>query len=104
MEIFLLFVILLILLDMESKISKMARKKELPKKITSNKIKELVDKEISINIENDNVSDSYLFNAISGTKGKIVEYDDEWIIFEYESKGKIIRRYFRIEDISSIDE
>lgn len=103
MEIFLLFVIFLILLDIESKISKIDRKKELPKKITSNVLKEFVNKEVSINLENDNVSDSYLFNAISNTKGKIVEYDDEWMIFEYKEKGKIIRRYFRIEDISSID-
>jgi len=103
MEIFLLFVILLILFDIESKVSQINKKKE-SSKITSNEIRKLIGKVVSINIQNDSIEDSYLFNPISSTKGKILEYDDEWILFEYETKKEIVRRYFRIKDISSIDE
>lgn len=105
MEIFLLFVILFLLFDLESKVSKL-NKKSTPnnKKFTSSEIKKLIDKTICINIQNDNISDSYLFNPISNTKGKIKECDEEWILFEYETKKEVIKQYFRIMDVSSIDE
>ncbi len=104
MEIFLLFIILFLLLDLESKVTKINKRKELPKRITSNEIKKLINKVVSLNIENDHIDDSYLFSPVSSTKGKIIEYDDEWILFEYENKKEVIRRCFRIKDISSIDE
>ncbi len=104
MELFLLFIILFILFDLESKVSKISTRDPMTQKFTSQEIRKLVGKTVCLNLKNEDIQDSYLFDPISNTKGIIVENDEEWLLFQYETKKEVVQQYFRIQDISSIDE
>lgn len=65
-----------------------------------------LNKKVNIEIDNDDINNSYIFSSIYNTTGEIVDYDNEWIEFRYKdkSKNKIINKFFRIRDIVSINE
>ena len=65
-----------------------------------------IGKKVNINIDNDDINNSYLFSSISNTVGEIIEYDEQWFLFRYYDKStrKTIDQYMRICDITSIDE
>lgn len=104
MNTFLFLIIIGILIDLENKISKIIDKGGQRRYMNPNEVKKLIGKTVCLHIENDNINDSYLFSSITNTKGKVKECDREWVRFEYETKQELVSRYFRISDISSIDE
>lgn len=57
-------------------------------------------------LDNDNVTDSYLFSTMMKTAGKIIDYDDTWFIFNYYNKSerKNITEYLKISDLKGINE
>lgn len=102
MEIFLLFVILAILIDVEEKLRKMQVKEKSNHLDLSN----YLNKDVYIVLNNDNATDSYLFSSMMKTVGKIIDYDDTWFIFSYYNKNarKNITQYLKIIDLKSINE
>lgn len=102
MEIFLGFVIIAILLDIEEKLRKM----QVKEKSNCLDLSNYLNKEVYIVLNNDNVTDSYLFSAMMKTVGKIIDYDDKWFIFNYYNKSvrKNITQYLKISDLKSINE
>ena len=102
MEIVLLFAILAILIDVEEKLRKMQVKEKSNHLDLSN----YLNKEVYIVLNNDNVTDSYLFSTMIKTVGKIIDYDDTWFIFNYYNKSerKNITQYLKISDLKSINE
>lgn len=69
-------------------------------------LKDYINKKVCIEIDNDDINNSYLFSSMYNTSGEIIDYDDEWLEFRYEdkSKHKIVHKFFRIRDIVSINE
>lgn len=65
-----------------------------------------INKKVSIEIDNDDISNVYLFSSMCNTTGEIIDYDNEWLEFRYKdkSKNKIVNKFFRIRDIVSINE
>ena len=65
-----------------------------------------LNKDVYIILNNDNVTDSYLFTSIMKTMGKILDYDDHWFVFRYYDKNKKqnVTRYLRTSDLLSINE
>lgn len=102
MEIFLGFVIIIILFDIEEKL------KKLQAKVKQNHldIGNYLNKQVYIVLDNENVTDYYLFNSITKTMGKIIDYDDTWFIFNYYNKSerKNITEYLKISDLKGINE
>lgn len=76
------------------------------KKDNSFSLSSYVNKEVCIEIDNDDIYNEYLFSSMYNTVGKIIDYDNEWLMFEYldKSKNKVINKYFRIRDIVVINE
>ena len=101
MEIFLGFVIIIILFDIEEKL------KKLQAKVKQNHldIGNYLNKQVYIVLDNENVTDYYLFNSITKTMGKIIDYDDTWFIFSYynKNKRKSVTQYLRISDLKSVN-
>ena len=64
-----------------------------------------LNKHVYIVLDNENVTDYYLFNSLTKTMGKIIDYDDTWLIFSYynKNKRKNITQYLRISDLKSIN-
>lgn len=112
MEKVLLFIILGLALSIIGKLDdikdsvKFSNDEDEPKKkkMKINGISKMVGKRVVLNIDQDEINDSYLFSEPNETEGTIKEVGDDWLVFEYETKKEIITRYFRIEDIASIDE
>lgn len=99
------FILIIVLLsDIESKVSNLKRSVENNRRISINEIKNLIGKKVCINIENDDISNSYMFSPSFTTPGIIKAINNEWLLFEYETKKEILEQYFRIHDIVSIDE
>ena len=67
---------------------------------------EYVGKKVTIEIDNDNLENSYLFDSTSDTEGEIIEYDDEWLLFRFyhKQKKKTIEQYLRRRDLVGINE
>lgn len=63
--------------------------------------KDYLGKTVSLSIDNEEISNSYLFGS---TIGVLKDYDEEWLLFEYQKKKKTIEQYIRINDITSINE
>lgn len=97
-----MFVILAILIDVEEKLRKMQAKERSTRLDLSN----YLNKDVYIVLNNDNVTNSYLFSSMMKTVGKIIDYDDIWFIFSYYSKSerKNITQYLKISDLKSINE
>lgn len=94
--------ILLMLSDVKEKLNQLLKKE----KQTHIDLSRYLHKDVYIVINNDNVTDSYLFNTMIKTIGRIVDYDDEWFAFSYYNKNKkqTITQYMRIADLESINE
>lgn len=103
MEWLLYIAIVLFAFDIDAKLNKLL-KKDNKKQLNKKLINELIDKKVNLVIENDAIVNSYLFSPSSKVKGIIKECDDTWINFEYEEKKETINQYFRISDITSINE
>ena len=103
---YVILILLLILIDVESKLSKLIKNQntDINKNDIHNILKKVVNKKVSLIIDNDSIIDSHLFSDITNTVGVIKEYDDVWLLFEYETKKDVVSRYFRISDITSINE
>lgn len=67
---------------------------------------EYVGKKVTLEIDNINIENGYLFDSTSDTEGEIVEYDDEWLLFRFyhKQKKKTIEQYLRRRDLVSINE
>lgn len=67
---------------------------------------EYIGKKVTIEIDNDDIENSYLFDSTSDTKGEIIEYDDEWLLFKFyhKQKKKNVEQYLRRRDLVSINE
>ena len=101
---FLLFIIVL-LIDIEDKIRKMNRNNFLnveEKKISNLTINEYKDKKVSIVLKDVGM----LSDELNNTKviGEIIDFDNEWIVYQHNTKKEKITRYIRISYIESIDE
>lgn len=79
-------------------------KKEMKAERKTIDLKKYLNKNVSLTIDNDEISNSYLFSSVFGTVGVIKDYDQEWVLFEYKEKKKTIEQYIRISDITSINE
>lgn len=101
MEIFLGLVIIIILIDIEEKLKKL----QVKEKQNHLDIGTYLNKQVYIVLDNENVTDYYLFNSITKTMGKIIDYDDTWFIFSYynKNKRKNVTQYLRISDLKSIN-
>lgn len=102
MEIVLCFIIIALLLDVDEKLRKM-QTKEKSHRID---LSDYLEKEVYIVLDDDNVTNSYLFSTMMKTVGKIIDYDDTWFIFRYYNKSerKNITQYLKISDLKSINE
>lgn len=65
-----------------------------------------INKKVSIEIDNDDISNAHLFSSMYNTTGEIINYDSEWLEFRYKdkSKNKLVNKFFRVRDIVSINE
>ena len=101
MGIFIGFVIVIMLIDIEEKLKKL----QVKEKQNHLNIGNYLNKQVYIVLDNENVTDYYLFNSITKTMGKIIDYDDTWFIFSYynKNKRKNITQYLRISDLKSIN-
>lgn len=102
MEVFLGFIIIAILLDIEEKLKRFQKKEKLGNINLNN----YLNKDVYIVLKNDNVTNSYLFSTTSKTIGKIIDFDNNWFIFNYYNKNekKNTTQYLRINDLRSINE
>lgn len=92
------------LIDLEAKMNKILKREKQDLKKNNFDLKKYQNIPVSIHIDNDEISNSYLFSSISPVEGVIKDFDLEWILFEYEEKKKVISQYIRICDITSINE
>jgi len=101
MGIFIGFVIVIMLIDIEEKLKKL----QVKEKQNHLNIGNYLNKQVYIVLDNENVTDYYLFNSVTKTMGKIIDYDDTWFIFSYynKNKRKNITQYLRISDLKSIN-
>lgn len=109
-------IIILLIFDLQSKIKELTNKidnayEEKNKSRKNSKsimLDEYIGKQVSLEIDNDDINNSYLFSGatIGAPVGEIVGYDNVWIVFKYynKSKKKYINQYFRSRDIISINE
>ena len=101
MGIFIGFVIVIMLIDIEEKLKKL----QVKEKQNHLNIGNYLNKQVYIVLDNENVTDYYLFNSLTKTMGKIIDYDDTWFIFSCynKTKRKNITQYLRISDLKSIN-
>lgn len=101
MGIFIGFVIVIMLIDIEEKLKKL----QIKEKQNHLNIGNYLNKQGYIVLDNENVTDYYLFNSVTKTMGKIIDYDETWFIFSYynKNKRKNITQYLRISDLKSIN-
>lgn len=70
-------------------------------------LKDYLGKPVSISIDNEDISNSYLFSSVYSTVGTIKAYDEEWLLFQYKehkNSKSYVEQYIRIKDITSIHE
>ena len=92
---------MIMLIDIEEKLKKL----QVKEKQNHLNIGNYLNKQVYIVLDNENVTDYYLFNSLTKTMGKIIDYDDTWLIFSYynKNKRKNITQYLRISDLKSIN-
>lgn len=102
MEVFLSLLILAILFDIEERLKKM----QFKEKTSCLNLSSYLNKDVYIVLDNDNVTNSYLFSTMLKTIGQIIDYDDKWFAFRYYNKSerKNVTQYLRISDLKSINE
>ncbi len=96
------FVILFALFDINEKLKKLLDK-EKKNKLNLN---DYLNKDVYIIINNENVTNFYLFSSSFKTVGRILDYDDNWFIFRYYNKSEkqTVTEYLKISDLESINE
>lgn len=111
MEKVLLFILLGLAFSISSKLDDIVNSlkdsgEEIPerKRMKRSGISKMIGKRVILNIDQDEINDSYLFSEPNETEGVIKEVGNAWIVFEYETKKEIVTRYFRIDDVVGIDE
>lgn len=113
MKWYFLAIIIILLIDIQSTVKKLTNQIDNRNKRTSPKenqksliLENYLGKKVCLEIDNDDINNSYLFSSTLDTVGEIVEYDNEWILFKYYSKPKkkVISQYFRRKDITGINE
>ncbi len=106
MEWFFYVICICIIIDIESKLGTLLKNQNVveKKKNMTHIMKDLVGKKVTLIIDNEDIQESYLFSSSVNTIGVIKEYNDTWLLFEYENKKETVQRYFRICDITSINE
>lgn len=90
---------------MNEKIEKL--KKSLPSDKKVFDLKNYLGKPVFISIDNEDISNSYLFSSMYSIVGTIKDYDEEWILFQYKehkNQRAYVEQYIRIKDITSINE
>ncbi|HAB66362.1 MAG TPA: hypothetical protein DCE23_03245 [Firmicutes bacterium] len=109
MEWYIGVILIIVLINIQGSISRLAVKMDNGNKVSSKNRKSLilenyVGKKVCLEIDNDDINNSYLFSSTLDTIGEIVEYDNEWILFRYEEKKKMVSQYFRRKDVTGIYE
>ncbi len=102
-------IIIILLIDLESKLNKVIKNQEIKSDDIKNSdflLRNYLGKKVVLEIENDDIENEYLFSCGYETIGEIIDFDQEWFLFEYYNKGKkkTIKQYFRIKDLVSINE
>ena len=103
-------VIIFCLLDIEEKIKKLSDKIDKNgnennyNKNTKIVLEEYLNKDVCIILKDDaEISDGHLFFADQKNKGKIIDFDNKWVVFSLPKKKEKIIYYIKISDIESID-
>lgn len=106
MEWFFFIVLLLSILSVSSKVDKLNKidTNNSKKEIGKFNLKDYLNKEVCIHIDNDDVTNSHLLSSIYNVVGIIKEFDNEWLLFEYKDGNRLYNQYLRISDITSINE
>ena len=67
---------------------------------------EYIGKKVTLEIDNEDIENWYLFHSTSDIEGEIIEYDNEWLLFRFyhKQKKKTIEQYLRRRDLVSINE
>lgn len=113
----LLALIIIIICGISSRVDKIDKKlgslnnNDFHKNINDNFIEnsilnDYICKKVEIEVINDDIENSYMFDSFRHTEGYILEYDNIWLSFKYynkEKKSEVIQ-YFRRRDIKSINE
>lgn len=114
--------VIIMLIDLEEKVSKIYKNIKFNSEINNKKenniklnefqnkevyidLNEFQNKKVYINLNEDseiNLNSEFLYNQI---KGEIIEFDDEWIVFKFHNKNKKknMCQYIKLIDIESID-
>lgn len=102
--------VIIMLIDLEEKVSKIYKNIKFNSEINNKKennikLHEFKNKEVYINLNEDseiNLNSEFLYNQI---KGEIIDFDDEWIAFKFynKNKKKNMCQYIKLIDIESID-
>lgn len=103
-------IIIFCLLDIEEKIKKLFAKIDKNDNETNfNKntkivLEEYINKDVCIILKDDTeISDGYLFFVGQKNTGKIIDFDNKWVVFSLQKKKEKILYYIKISDIESID-
>lgn len=105
MEWFFFIILLLSILSVSSKVDKLIKNDTNNKKESSKfNLKDYLNKEVCIHIDNDDVTNSHLLSSLYNVVGIIKEFDNEWLQFEYKDGNRLYNQYLRITDITSINE
>lgn len=98
------FITLCICADIESKLNKLLKQNNSEKKKEIN-LSEYKGKQVSFSLTNENIFD-HMTLYTSDLIGEIIDYDNEWLVYQYQIKKKkeVVTQYIRIKDIISISE
>lgn len=106
-------IIIFFLYDIKDKIKKLDEK--LDEKLENNNkntlnnkkiiLEDYLNKDVCIIIKDESeILDQHLFFAGQKNKGKIIDFDNEWIMFKMKKKKENTIYYIKVKDIESIDE
>lgn len=80
------------LIDIEEKLQIIMKKDSTTYKKETISFDQYRNKKVSIIVRDDDFFDSYLFSSLSNVTGKIIDFDDEWVIFQFYDKSKKMDR------------
>lgn len=103
MEWVMILILIFGLIHLDEKLNKMMKLIKVDSKNHSFDLKDYIGKKVFITIDNDEISNSYLFSSIFNKEITIIDFDKEWLVFEYEENKKKQRQYIRLSDITSIN-
>ena len=99
MEYFILFLIIIFYLNLNSNIKKILNNGHKDNKKDFSMLKSLIGKEIEIDTD-----DEYSLVFGTSTKGILKEFNDTWLVIETKKKDKLETLYYRINNIQSISD